>query len=157
MELTHINEQGRGRMVDVSGKSDTKRYAMAKGHIRVGRKTLDLILNQGIKKGDVLSVAQVGGIMGAKRTADIIPMCHNIMISGVDIEFEPDIDKSIIEITAHARTVGKTGIEMEALCAVSAAALTIYDMCKAVDKEMVIGDIRLMKKSGGRSGDYTKE
>ena len=102
-------------------------------------------------------MAQVGGILGAKRTADIIPMCHNIPITGVDIAFKVDTVQSVIRITAHARTVGKTGIEMEALCAVSAAALTIYDMCKAVDKDMVIGDIRLMKKSGGRSGEYIRE
>jgi cyclic pyranopterin phosphate synthase len=157
MELTHINDQGRGKMVDVSEKPDTKRYAMAQGEIRMGQRTLELIMNHGIKKGDVLSVAQVGGIMGAKRTADMIPMCHNIPISGVDITFDTDVGGAKISITAHAHTVGKTGIEMEALCAVSTAALTIYDMCKAVDKDMVITNIRLMRKSGGRSGEYSRE
>ncbi len=157
MELTHINEQGRGRMVDVSGKDDTHRVAVAKGEIYMETATIDLIIGGGIKKGDVLAVAQVAGIMGAKKTSDIVPMCHNINITGVDIAFDVQREKGCIEITASARTVGKTGIEMEALSAVSCAALTIYDMCKAADKGMSIGNIRLCEKTGGKSGDYKGE
>jgi len=157
MEFTHMNGQGRGKMVDVSEKKDTERYALAKGEISLSDETLDLLINKNIKKGDVLAVAQVGAIMGAKKTSEIIPMCHNIFISGVDVEFDIQKEENRIEISAHAKTVGKTGIEMEALCAVSVAALTIYDMCKSVDKSMVISNIRLCEKSGGKSGDYIRE
>lgn len=155
MGLTHFNDNGRARMVNVSEKKDTVRTAVAKGKIRLKKETIKLIKDNGIKKGDVLAVAQVAGIMGAKKTADLIPMCHNIIITGSDINFK--IFDNYIEIEAEVSTVGKTGIEMEALSAVSAAALTIYDMCKAVDKEMIIDNITLVKKTGGRSGDFYKE
>jgi len=155
MEFTHFNESGRAYMVNVSEKDDTKRVAVARGSIKMKRETVDLIKDGLIKKGDVLSVAQVGGIMGAKKTSDLIPMCHNIFISGADIKF--NILEDEIEIEATVSTLGKTGIEMEALSAVSMAALTIYDMCKAVDKAMVIDNIRLMKKTGGKSGEYIRK
>ena len=151
-DFTHINEQGRAKMVDVSGKEITVRTASAYGRISMAEETVELIKNGGMKKGDVLSVAQVGGIMAAKKTSDIIPMCHPIMTSGIDISFE--IKDNYIEIYSTVKCKGETGVEMEALTAVSAAALTIYDMCKAVQKDMVIEEIRLLKKTGGKSGDY---
>lgn len=156
MELTHINDEGRAKMVDVSEKNDTEREAIAKGSIYMKEETLKRINDGGIKKGDVLSVAQVGAIMGAKNTSHIIPMCHPIMISGCDIRFNLDFENLKIDIEAVAKTVGKTGIEMEALTAVSVAALTIYDMCKAIDRGMVISDIMLMRKSGGKSGVFQR-
>jgi cyclic pyranopterin phosphate synthase len=149
MDLTHFNDNGRARMVDVGDKNKTDRVATARGYISMGTETIDTIKNGGMKKGDVLSVAQVGGIMGAKKTWDLIPMCHNILIDGADIDFTIDEDRIWVE--ARVRTTGKTGIEMEALTAVSIACLTIYDMCKAIDKKMVIGDIKLIKKTGGKS------
>lgn len=151
-DLTHINEQGRARMVDVSEKDVTLREAVACGIIYMSEETVELIKSGGIKKGDVLSVAQVGGIMAAKRTSEIIPMCHPVMTSGIDINFT--VNKDSVEIYSRVKCKGETGVEMEALTAVSAAALTIYDMCKAVQKDMVIGDIKLLEKSGGKSGDY---
>jgi len=157
MELTHINEEGRAKMVDVSGKGDTVREAVAIGYVSMKRETLERIKEGTISKGDVLAVAQVGGIMGAKNTPQIIPMCHPIMISGCDISFRIDLENSRVEITATTNTVGKTGIEMEALTAVSTAALTIYDMCKAIDREMVINNIMLVKKSGGKSGIFERQ
>ncbi|WP_017212879.1 cyclic pyranopterin monophosphate synthase MoaC [Clostridium beijerinckii] len=157
MELTHINEEGRARMVDVSEKFDTVREAVAIGTVSMKRETIERIKEGSISKGDVLSVAQVGGIMGAKNTPQIIPMCHPIMISGCDISFRIDVENNKIEITATTKTVGKTGIEMEALTAVSTAALTIYDMCKAIDREMVINNIMLVKKSGGKSGIFERK
>ncbi|WP_026889535.1 cyclic pyranopterin monophosphate synthase MoaC [Clostridium beijerinckii] len=157
MELTHINEEGRARMVDVSEKLDTVREAVAIGTVSMKRETIERIKKGTISKGDVLSVAQVGGIMGAKNTPQIIPMCHPIMISGCDISFRIDVENNKIEITATTKTVGKTGIEMEALTAVSTAALTIYDMCKAIDREMVINNIMLVKKSGGKSGIFERK
>ncbi|ALB46794.1 MULTISPECIES: cyclic pyranopterin monophosphate synthase MoaC [Clostridium] len=157
MELTHINEEGRARMVDVSEKLDTVREAVAIGTVSMKRETIERIKEGTISKGDVLSVAQVGGIMGAKNTPQIIPMCHPIMISGCDISFRIDVENNKIEITATTKTVGKTGIEMEALTAVSTAALTIYDMCKAIDREMVINNIMLVKKSGGKSGIFERK
>jgi cyclic pyranopterin monophosphate synthase len=157
MEFTHINEQGRAKMVDVSEKEDTVRTAVACGSIYMKAETLEKIRNGQIKKGEVLSVAQVGGIMGAKSTPSIIPMCHPIMISGCDISFSMDFEKNKIDIEAITRCTGKTGVEMEALTAVSIAALTIYDMCKAIDKGMIIRDIMLLKKSGGKSGVYERE
>ena len=156
MELTHINEEGRARMVDVSEKVDTAREAVAMGSVSMKRETLEKIKEGTISKGDVLAVAQVGGIMGAKSTPQIIPMCHPIIISGCDISFRIDFENTKIEITATTKTVGKTGIEMEALTAVSTAALTIYDMCKAIDREMVINNIMLVKKSGGKSGLFER-
>jgi cyclic pyranopterin monophosphate synthase len=157
MELTHINEEGRARMVDVSEKCDTVRDAVAVGSVSMKRETLEKIREGSISKGDVLAVAQVGGIMGAKNTSQIIPMCHPIMISGCDISFKIDFENTKIEITATTKTVGKTGIEMEALTAVSTAALTIYDMCKAIDREMIINSIMLVKKSGGKSGIFERK
>ena len=157
MELTHINEEGRAKMVDVSEKSDTAREAIAIGSVSMKKETLERIKEGTISKGDVLAVAQVGGIMGAKNTPLIIPMCHPIIISGCDISFRIDFENTKIEITATTKTVGKTGIEMEALTAVSTAALTIYDMCKAIDREMVINNIMLVKKSGGKSGLFERK
>jgi cyclic pyranopterin phosphate synthase len=157
MELTHINEEGRAKMVDVSEKLDTVREAVAIGSVSMKRETLERIKEGTISKGDVLAVAQVGGIMGSKNTPQIIPMCHPIMISGCDISFNIDFENNKIEITATTKTVGKTGIEMEALTAVSTAALTIYDMCKAIDREMSINNIMVVKKSGGKSGLFERK
>lgn len=154
MGLTHFNESGRAHMVEVSDKDETKRVALARGKISMKKETVDMIRDGHIKKGDVLAVAQVGGIMGVKKTSDLIPMCHNIFISGSDIRF--NVLETSIEIEAEVKTVGKTGVEMEALTAVSMAALTIYDMCKAIDKSMIISDIRLEFKSGGKSGDFNR-
>jgi cyclic pyranopterin phosphate synthase len=157
MELTHIKDQGRARMVDVSEKEETLREAEAYGCIYMKAETLQRIKEGSIKKGDVLSVAQVAGIMGSKKTSDIIPMCHPIMISGCDINFNLNFDENRIEITARVKNKGQTGVEMEALTAVALAGLTIYDMCKAIDREMVVSDIMLMKKSGGKSGVFERE
>lgn len=156
-ELTHINEKGYAKMVDVSEKEESIREAIARGSVYMKRETLKAIAQGTIKKGDVLSVAQVGGIMGAKSTSDIIPMCHNINIYGADIDFKIDEDNCKLDIEAVVRTVGLTGVEMEALTAVSVAALTVYDMCKAIDKFMVISDIHLVRKTGGKSGDFSFE
>jgi cyclic pyranopterin monophosphate synthase len=154
-ELTHFNEQGRARMVDVSEKSETKRTAVAKTTLTMKPKTLELIKQGKMKKGDVLAVAQVAGIMAAKKTSDWIPMCHPIPITGVDIRFADNgLDELYIE--AEVRTTGVTGVEMEALTAVSAAGLTVYDMCKAAEKEMVIGPTMLLSKTGGKSGDFLR-
>jgi len=156
MSFTHFNEYGKAKMVSVEEKKDTTRIAVASGIIRMKQETFEMIQNNGHKKGDVLSVAQIAGIMGAKKTSDLIPMCHNIFISGADIEYTMNAEESCIHIQATVKTVGKTGIEMEALTAVSTAALTIYDMCKAVDKDMVIGNIQLEEKIGGKSGHYIR-
>ncbi|AZR72001.1 molybdenum cofactor biosynthesis protein C [Anoxybacter fermentans] len=155
--LTHLNEAGRARMIDITEKDITKRTAVAKGRIKTSPETLRLIKNHGLKKGDVLAVAQVAGIMGAKKTSEIIPMCHPINLTGVDLDFQLDEKKGVIEIEAMVKVTGQTGVEMEALTAVSVAALTIYDMCKAVDKGMVIEEIYLVKKTGGKSGDFYRE
>lgn len=152
--MTHMNEKGYARMVDVSEKVDSTREAIARGSIYMSKATIQAIIEGTIHKGDVLSVAQIGGIMGAKMTSDIIPMCHNISIYGADLEFKIDYENSKIDIEATVKTVGATGVEMEALTAVSVAALTIYDMCKAIDKFMVISDIHLVRKTGGKSGDF---
>lgn len=144
-------------MVDVGEKADTKRIAVAKGSIFMKPETLQRIKAGTMEKGDVLSVAQTAGIMAAKNTSSAIPMCHNIMITGVEMDFTLDEDRSAVHIEACASTVGKTGIEMESLHAVSVAALTIYDMCKAIDRGMRIEGIRLVKKSGGKSGDFMNE
>ncbi|AGK95465.1 cyclic pyranopterin monophosphate synthase MoaC [Clostridium pasteurianum] len=157
MEFTHINDEGRAKMVDVGAKAETEREAVVKGSIYMKRETLEKIKEGTIKKGDVLAVAQVAGIMAAKSTSSIIPMCHPIFITGCDISFNLDFEENKVDITCSTKTVGKTGVEMEALTAVSAAALTIYDMCKAIDRGMVIKDIRLMEKSGGKSGVYIRE
>ncbi len=157
MKLTHFNEKGRAHMVSVESKKDTKRTATARGSIVMKAQTLQMIVEEKHKKGDVLSVAQIAGIMGAKKTSDMIPMCHNIFLTGADIAFDIDIESNSINIEATVKTVGKTGVEMEALMAVSAAALTIYDMCKAVDKDMTITEIQLIEKKGGKSGHYIRE
>ncbi len=156
-KLTHIDENGRPRMVDVGNKADTKRIAVAKGSIYMAPETLQRIIEGSIAKGDVLSVAQVAGIMAAKNTARNIPMCHNIFITGVEMDFQIDEENSAVHIEASASTIGKTGIEMESLSAVATAALTIYDMCKAIDRGMRITDIRLVKKDGGKSGLFLAE
>lgn len=156
-EFTHFNESGRARMVDVSKKSETEREAIASGKILVNRQTFELIVSGGIRKGDVLSTAQIAGIMGAKMTSNMIPMCHQILLSGVDISFGLDEKALVISIQAIVKCNGTTGVEMEALTAVSIAALTIYDMCKAVQKDMVISDICLLRKSGGKSGVFIRE
>ena len=152
MSFTHFNEQGRARMVDVSEKEPTLRSAAASGAVRMNRATAEAIRSGGVPKGDVLAVAQVAGILAAKRTAELIPMCHPVALTGVDLRF--DLREDAVGIEATARCKGETGVEMEALQAVSAAALTIYDMCKALQKDMVITDIRLLEKTGGKSGDF---
>jgi cyclic pyranopterin phosphate synthase len=151
-KLSHMDESGRPRMVDVGGKADTIRQAVAKGIVRMQPSTFQLIQGGGMAKGDVLSVAQLAGTMAAKRTSDLIPLCHPILLDNIDVEFSPDEKTSTIEITATVKSSGKTGVEMEALTATAVAALTIYDMCKAVDRGMKIDNIRLVKKSGGKSG-----
>lgn len=160
MGLTHFDESGRARMVDVSAKADAAREATASGAVRMRAETLTLIRQGSIAKGDVLAVAQVAGVMAAKQTPQMIPMCHTLLLTGVDLTFAlEDVGggEGVVTITATVRTVGKTGAEMEALAAVSVAALTIYDMCKAVDRAMVIDNVRLLRKSGGKSGDFVRE
>ena len=152
-KLSHLDESGRARMVDVTAKDDTLREAVAKGSVRMKPETLALIQSGGVPKGDVLAVAQVAGVMAAKRTHELIPMCHPLLLSAIDVRLEPDEKESAVQITATVRTTGKTGVEMEALTAVSVAALTIYDMCKAVDRGMCIEGVRLVRKSGGKSGE----
>jgi len=155
--LTHIDDEGRARMVDVGDKPVTDREATAKGHVTIQPETLRLIKEGLMKKGDVLTIAQLAGIMGAKRTSELIPLCHPLPLNQVSVDFELDESNSRIEITASARTSSKTGVEMEALTAVSVAALTVYDMCKAVDRGIRIENIRLVRKRGGQSGDITLE
>ena len=157
MELTHFNESGKARMVDVTVKNDTVRQAVAEGRITMKPETLALVKQGAMGKGDVLGVSQVAGIMGAKRTWELIPMCHPLLLTGVNLEFAIVDASNAIDITATVKTTGKTGVEMEALTAVSVAALTVYDMCKAVDKGMTIEYIRLTAKSGGKSGEYRRE
>jgi len=157
MALTHLDETGHARMVDVGEKPETERIAIAKGEIRMQPETLRLIAEKGLPKGDVLAVAQVAGIMAAKRTPDLIPLCHPIPLTQVDVAFETDEAHLCIVITGTVRSRSRTGVEMEALTAVSVAALTIYDMVKAVDRTMRIGNIRLVYKSGGKSGEWINE
>lgn len=156
MELTHFDEEGRSRMVDVTEKEPTFRVAVASGKIHMKPETLSRILNKEIEKGDVFGVARVAAIMGLKKTHHLIPMCHPLNITGADVYFDPNIDESYVEIKVSVKLSGKTGVEMEALTGVSIAALTIYDMCKAVDKEMTISDIMLLSKSGGKSGEFVR-
>jgi cyclic pyranopterin phosphate synthase len=156
-KLTHMDDADRPRMVDVTGKAETARVAVAKGLVRMQPATFRLIKRGGTAKGDVLSVAQLAGIMAAKKTPDLIPLCHPILIGNVSIEFHPDEANSTIEITATVESTGKTGVEMEALTATAITALTIYDMCKAVDRGMKIENIRLVRKSGGKSGTIELE
>lgn len=155
--LTHFNEEGRAKMVEVGDKLNTKREAVARGSVYMMPETLKRIIEGTIKKGDVLAVSQVAGIMAAKKTSGLIPMCHNIILTGADINFHIDEENSKIDIEAVVRTTGKTGVEIEALTAVSVAGLTIYDMCKAIDKKMKLTDVRLVKKTGGKSGDFIAE
>ncbi len=157
MDFTHINEQGRARMVDVSAKADSERVAVARAVVQMQRETVALIKSGGIKKGDVLGVAQVAGIMGAKQTSSLIPMCHPLLLTSVNVEFTIDEANSCILVEAEVKTTGKTGVEMEALTAVSTAALSIYDMCKAVDRWMEISMIQLVEKAGGKSGHLKRE
>ena len=156
MDFTHFNEQGRARMVDVGNKGETRRTAVAAARVLVNAETFRLIQSGGVKKGDVLTVAQIAGIMGAKRTPELIPMCHPILIDGVDLSLSLDEERFSVEIRATIRCDGRTGVEMEALTAASVAALTVYDMCKAVQRDMVITDIRLLSKSGGVHGDFAR-
>jgi cyclic pyranopterin phosphate synthase len=155
--LSHLDEQGRARMVDVSEKAVTSRIATACGTIQMRPQTLALILDDKIEKGDVFSVARVAGIMAAKKTSELIPMCHPLNITSVEVELTPGKTPARVDIEASVRVSGKTGVEMEAMTAVAVAGLTIYDMCKAVDREMTIGEIRLIKKSGGKSGTFIRK
>ena len=157
MTLTHVDEQGRVRMVDVGAKPDTERVAVARGQVTMRPETLRLVAEKGIPKGDVLTTAQIAGIMAAKHVPDLIPLCHPLLLTQVNLAFALDEAASRIEITATVRTKGKTGVEMEALTAVSIAALTIYDMVKAVERTVRIGNIRLVRKSGGKSGEILLE
>jgi cyclic pyranopterin phosphate synthase len=155
-ELSHVDEHGQARMVDVGGKPDTVREARARGIVVMRLDTLALVQRNAIQKGDVLSVAKIAGIMAAKRTSELIPLCHPLPLTSIDLTFHVDATEGRIEIESHVRVTGKTGVEMEALTAVAAAALTIYDMCKAVDRDMIITDVRLMEKRGGRSGTFLR-
>lgn len=156
-ELTHLDDRGQARMVETGGKEITLRVAVARGEVAMRPETLKLILGGRIPKGEVFSVARVAGIMAAKKTAGLIPLCHPLALTGMEVKFRPDEANSRVEIEASVRTNGRTGVEMEALTAVSVAALTIYDMCKAVDREMIIGAIRLVHKSGGKSGTFERD
>ena len=153
-KLTHFDDNGDPSMVDINAKENTVRVDIATGKVKMKSETLQKILDIKIKKGDVLSVAKLAGIMAAKKTDQLIPLCHSIPLSYVNIDLEPDIKNSCVKIKAEASLVGKTGVEMEAFTAVSVASLTIYDMCKSVDREMVISDIKLIHKSGGKSGEF---
>lgn len=155
-DFTHFNEEGRAKMVDVGEKPESRRTAIAAGRVLVNKKTFELIKTGGMKKGDVLTVAQVAGVMGAKRTPDLIPMCHPILMDGINLSLTLNEERCSVEIEATVSCDGRTGVEMEALMAVSTAALTVYDMCKAVQKDMVISDIRLLKKTGGVHGDFSR-
>jgi len=156
-DFTHFNDQGRAKMVNVGEKPINQRVAVAAGRVLVNEHTFSLIRSGGMKKGDVLTVAQIAGVMGAKRTPDLIPMCHIVQVEGIDLELHLNEERHSVEITASVRCDGRTGVEMEALTAVSTAALTVYDMCKAVQKDMTITDIRLLSKTGGVHGDYKRE
>ena len=153
-KLTHFDEDGNPSMVDINSKNMTKRVAIASGKIKMQSETLKKILNIKIKKGDVLTIAKIAGIMAAKKTEQLIPLCHSIPLSYVNVDLSPDTKNSCVNIRAKASLVGKTGVEMEAFTAVTIASLTIYDMCKSIDREMVISDIKLIHKSGGKSGEF---
>ena len=156
-KLTHLDAEGRARMVDVTEKDVTSRVAVARGAVWMRPETLGLILKKKVEKGDVFSVARVAGIMAAKKTPELIPMCHPLNLTSVEIFLTPEQNPARVEIEAIVKVSGKTGVEMEAMTAVSACGLTIYDMCKAVDREMSIGEIRLVKKSGGKSGTFIRK
>ena len=153
-KLTHLNEKGEAHMVDVSAKEETERTAVAKARVLMQAETLDLIVSGSARKGDVLGTARIAGIMAAKRTHDLIPLCHPLALSRVSVELEPDREASAVEVTATVKVTGQTGVEMEALTAASVAGLTVYDMVKAVDRGIRISDIRLVRKSGGKSGTF---
>ena len=153
-ELTHFDAKGKSRMVDVSDKDETERVAVAAGSVVMAPDTMKLITEGGVKKGDVLSVARLAGIMGAKKTPDLIPLCHPLALNSVEVDLVCDPERNAVDITATCKVTGRTGVEMEALTAAAVAALTVYDMCKAVDRGMRITEIRLVHKSGGRSGTY---
>ena len=155
-DFTHFNDQGRARMVDVGDKAPSHRTAVAGARVLVSPETFRLIQTGGMKKGDVLTVAQIAGVMGAKRTPDLIPMCHPIALTGINLELSLDEARCAVDIRATVSCDGRTGVEMEALTAASTAALTVYDMCKAVQKDMVITDVRLLAKAGGVHGDFTR-
>ncbi|HEY5701642.1 MAG TPA: cyclic pyranopterin monophosphate synthase MoaC [Gammaproteobacteria bacterium] len=155
--LSHFNQAGDAHMVDVGGKPETRRIAIAEGRIQMQPETLRLVIAGEHKKGDVLGVARVAGIMGAKRTADLIPLCHPLMLSRVDVQLTPEEENTAIVCRATVETVSRTGVEMEALTAVQVALLTVYDMCKAVDRGMTLGEIRLLEKSGGKSGTWRRD
>jgi cyclic pyranopterin phosphate synthase len=155
--LSHLDASGRARMVDVTAKRDTKREAVARGSVRMQPETLALIQSGGVAKGDVLAVARLAGVMAAKRTHELIPLCHPLLLTDIDVSITPDEEESALQIEATVRTAGKTGVEMEALTAVSVAALTVYDMCKAADRGMRIEGIRLARKRGGKSGAIVLE
>ncbi len=155
-ELTHIDRKGRAKMVDVTHKPHTEREAVALARIKMKPQTLKLIKEAGIEKGDVLQIARVAGIMGAKKTSELIPLCHPLPVTSVTVDFELKDEESTVEIRSHVKTVAQTGVEMEALTAVTVAALTVYDMCKAVDKEMTIMDVMLLEKRGGKSGEFKR-
>ena len=155
--LTHVDRAGRPRMVDVSAKADTAREAVARGSVYMSAETLALVTSGRAAKGDVLTTAQLAGIMAAKRTHELIPLCHPLPLTAIDVSLEPDQARAAVDITATARTTAKTGVEMEALTAVSVAALTVYDMLKAAQRDIRIGDIRLVRKSGGKSGEIELE
>ena len=154
--LTHLDRRGRARMVDVSAKAVTRREAVARGEVTMRPETLRLITAGALPKGDVLAVAKLAGIMAAKRTADLVPLCHPLSLAHVDVEVTPDAGASCVRIESRVRVEARTGVEMEALTAVAVAGLTLYDMCKAVDREMTIGGIRLVRKQGGRSGTFVR-
>jgi cyclic pyranopterin phosphate synthase len=156
-KLSHLNDAGEARMVDVGGKPVSERRAVAEGVIRMRAETLALILSGGHKKGDVLAVARIAGIMAAKKTAELIPLCHPLALTRVEVELTPDATQSLVLCRAIAATIGPTGVEMEALAAVQIALLTIYDMCKAVDRGMTITDVGLVSKTGGKSGEWRRE
>jgi len=156
-KLSHIDERGKARMVDVTAKRETVREAVAQGRVLMRPATVALIESGGITKGDVFAVAKVAGIMAAKKTSDMIPMCHPLYLTGVDIQFTVNADSGEIKILAAVKTVGKTGVEMEAMTAVAVAGLTIYDMCKAADRSIIITDINLLSKKGGKSGTFIRE
>lgn len=156
-DLTHFDDAGHARMVDVGGKQETERSATARGSVYCAADTIALIQGGGVKKGDVLSVARLAGIMGAKRTPELIPLCHPLALTSVAVDLTVDADRNAVDIEATCRLKGRTGVEMEALTAVSVAALTVYDMVKAVDRSMRIGDVRLVHKAGGKSGEYRGE
>ncbi len=157
MDLTHLNKEGRAKMVDVTNKIETVRIAKAQATVLMKPVTLKRIIEGGMLKGDVLAVSQVAGIMAAKKTADIIPMCHPLLLTSVDISFDHNIIKSELYIESTVSLTGKTGVEMEALTAVSVSALTVYDMCKAIDKDIIIKEIKLLEKTGGKSGTYRRD